>query len=123
MDRQTRIELLVDHFKRPRHRGALPDADVRMARDGWAAMEMVKLRPPDLFIVDVDLPVLDGVSVCERLRGTTVARTCTVVATSSHASPDQVARLQAMGFGFVPKGAELARKLPALIRRARRAWG
>lgn len=30
MDRQTRIELLVDHFKRPRFRGALPDADVRM---------------------------------------------------------------------------------------------
>ena len=30
MDRQTRIELLVDHFKRPRHRGSLADADVRM---------------------------------------------------------------------------------------------
>jgi nitrogen fixation NifU-like protein len=30
MDRQTRIELLVDHFKRPRHKGALADADVRM---------------------------------------------------------------------------------------------
>ena len=30
MDRQTRIELLVDHFKRPRHRGAMADADVRM---------------------------------------------------------------------------------------------
>ncbi len=30
MDRQTRIELLVDHFKHPRVRGALPDAEVRM---------------------------------------------------------------------------------------------
>ncbi len=30
MDRQTRIELLVDHFKRPRHKGPLPEADVRM---------------------------------------------------------------------------------------------
>jgi nitrogen fixation NifU-like protein len=30
MDRQTRIELLVDHFKRPRHKGAMADADVRM---------------------------------------------------------------------------------------------
>ena len=30
MDRQTRIELLVDHFKRPRHKGAMEDADVRM---------------------------------------------------------------------------------------------
>lgn len=30
MDRQTRIALLVDHFKNPRHRGALEDADVSM---------------------------------------------------------------------------------------------
>jgi nitrogen fixation NifU-like protein len=30
MDRQTRIALLVDHFKRPRHKRALEDAEVRM---------------------------------------------------------------------------------------------
>ena len=30
MDRETRIAWLVDHFQHPRHRGALPDADVRM---------------------------------------------------------------------------------------------
>jgi len=30
LDRQTRIALLVDHFKRPRHRGRLEDADARM---------------------------------------------------------------------------------------------
>ena len=30
MDRQTRIALLVDHFKRPRHKGALEQADARM---------------------------------------------------------------------------------------------
>lgn len=30
MDRQTRIDMLVDHFKRPRFRGPLEDADVSM---------------------------------------------------------------------------------------------
>ncbi len=30
MDRQTRIDMLVDHFKRPRFRGALEGADVSM---------------------------------------------------------------------------------------------
>jgi nitrogen fixation protein NifU and related proteins len=30
LDRQTQIELLVDHFKRPRHKGALEAADVSM---------------------------------------------------------------------------------------------
>ena len=30
MDRETRIAWLVDHQQHPRHRGAMPDADVRM---------------------------------------------------------------------------------------------
>jgi len=30
MDRETAIEMLVDHFKHPRHHGPLPDADVSM---------------------------------------------------------------------------------------------
>ncbi len=29
-DRQEQIELLLDHYRSPRHRGALPDADVTM---------------------------------------------------------------------------------------------
>src|SRR2546422_2432470 len=30
MDRETRLAWLVDHYRRPRHRGALPDADARV---------------------------------------------------------------------------------------------
>src|SRR5690606_36119057 len=30
VDRQTRIALLVDHFRNPRHKHAMDDADVRM---------------------------------------------------------------------------------------------
>src|SRR5438093_11058348 len=30
MDRETSIAILVDHYRRPRHRGALPDADARV---------------------------------------------------------------------------------------------
>ena len=30
MDRETRIAWLVDHARRPRHRGTLPDADARV---------------------------------------------------------------------------------------------
>lgn len=100
---------------------AAPDADVRLARDGWAALEMLRRRPPDVLVVDVDLPVLDGIGVCERLRGTSVARHCKVIATSSHASRAQIARLREMGFvAFIPKGAEMARKLPTIVAQAQR---
>jgi len=30
VDRETRLAWLVDHYRRPRHRGALPDADARV---------------------------------------------------------------------------------------------
>ena len=30
MDRQLQIQILLDHYQRPRHRGALEDADVQM---------------------------------------------------------------------------------------------
>lgn len=30
MDRQLQIQILTDHYRRPRHRGALEDADVEM---------------------------------------------------------------------------------------------
>ncbi|MDP8926366.1 MAG: iron-sulfur cluster assembly scaffold protein, partial [Actinomycetota bacterium] len=30
MDRQLQIQFLLDHYQRPRHRGALVDADVQM---------------------------------------------------------------------------------------------
>ena len=30
MDRETRLAWLLDHYRRPRHRGALPDADARV---------------------------------------------------------------------------------------------
>ena len=31
MDRQLQIQFLLDHYQRPRHRGALDDADVQMS--------------------------------------------------------------------------------------------
>lgn len=100
---------------------ALPDSEVRLARDGWAALEMLRRRPPDLLIVDIDLPVLDGIAVCERLRGSAIARSCTVIATSSHATTAQIARLRGLGFvAFVPKGTEMARKLPLILARTQR---
>jgi nitrogen fixation NifU-like protein len=30
MDRETRLAWLIDHYRRPRHRGALPNADARV---------------------------------------------------------------------------------------------
>ena len=42
--------------------------DVIMAHDGFAAIERWKAESPDLIILDLNLPKLDGLSVCRQVR-------------------------------------------------------
>ncbi len=42
--------------------------EVRVARDGDAALKSIEERKPDLVLLDVMLPKRDGFDVCERIR-------------------------------------------------------
>ena len=42
--------------------------EVRVARDGEAALKSIEERKPDLILLDVMLPKRDGFDVCERIR-------------------------------------------------------
>jgi len=44
---------------------------VRTATDGQGAIDLVALEAPDLVVLDLGLPDLDGVDVCRRIRGWT----------------------------------------------------
>jgi two-component system response regulator MprA len=44
--------------------------EVELAGDGMEALRMARERPPDLVVLDVMLPGLDGIGVCRRLRAT-----------------------------------------------------
>lgn len=52
--------------------GALLDEagfrDVAYANDGFEALERIAARPPDLLILDIMMPGMDGFEVCRRLR-------------------------------------------------------
>ncbi len=41
---------------------------VAEASDGFDALEKVKLNPPDIIILDVMMPGMDGITVCKTLR-------------------------------------------------------
>jgi two-component system, OmpR family, alkaline phosphatase synthesis response regulator PhoP len=42
--------------------------DVRVARDGEAALEALRERLPDVMLLDVMLPKIDGYAVCQQVR-------------------------------------------------------
>ncbi len=44
--------------------------NLQMAEDGFAALEKVKTLQPDLILLDVMMPKMDGFEVCRRLRST-----------------------------------------------------
>ncbi|MDY6785538.1 MAG: response regulator, partial [Cyanobacteriota bacterium] len=49
---------------------------VRKARDGKQTLQAVKLVEPDLILLDIGLPDLDGYEVCRRLKA--VPETCKI---------------------------------------------
>ena len=83
------------------------------AADGHGAVEMAARERPDVLVLDIGLPGLNGVDALRRIRAAT-PRTAVVVL-SMHASPSIVrAALRAGASGYVVKGRGVADLLAAV---------
>ena len=78
-------------------RRAFADAEIMEASNGSEALEMVKAHQPDLVILDLMMPVMNGIDVLNELREQDLLDTTRVVVLTA-ASDDQV-RLQALKMG------------------------
>jgi two-component system response regulator MprA len=93
--------------------------DVRLAVDGADALATVVSALPDVILLDVMLPNVDGLTVCRRLRehGN---RTPVLMLTARHEVSDRVAGLDAGADDYLVKPYaldELLARLRALLRR------
>ncbi len=99
--------------------------DVRVARTGREALAAVGDFAPDLVLLDVMLPDLDGFEVLQRLRSNGV-QTPVLFLTARDATEDRVRGLTLGGDDYVVKPfslEELVARLHALLRRAGIARG
>ncbi len=93
--------------------------DVETAGDGRSALQIVDERMPDVVILDLGLPDLDGVTVLKRLRA--YARIPVVVLSARHESDDKVEALDEGADDYVTKPfdvEELLARVRAAIRRS-----
>ncbi|MEU7136694.1 response regulator transcription factor [Streptomyces sp. NPDC046261] len=93
---------------------------VRSAADGLEALSAVAAAQPAAIVLDLAMPVLDGLAVCRRLRELG-DRTPVLVLTARDAVSDRVAGLDAGADDYLVKPFaldELLARLRALLRRA-----
>jgi two-component system response regulator MprA len=97
--------------------------DVTVAADGGAALVEVQRAAPDVIVLDVAMPAIDGMSVCRRLRAKGLP-TPILMLTARDGVADRVAGLQAGADDYLVKPfavPELIARLHALTRRGRSA--
>lgn len=92
---------------------------VEAAADGQEALDLAREDPPDLVLLDIMLPGLDGVEVCRRLRS--ASEVPILMLTAKEAIEDRVAGLDAGADDYLVKPFafdELLARVRALLRRA-----
>ena len=72
--------------------------DVEMAYDGPAALELVRRRRPDLVLLDIGLPGMDGYEVARRCRQDEALRPIMLVAMTGYGKEEDRRRSQEAGF-------------------------
>jgi DNA-binding response OmpR family regulator len=114
-DEQSLAKVVATYLERDGH-------DVSCVFDGPSAVRAARERPPDVVILDLGLPGLDGIEVCRQLRSFSDSYVVMLTART-----DEVDKLVGLGVGaddyitkpFSPR--ELVARVRAMLRRPRTA--
>ena len=92
-----------------------------MANDGQDGLQQAKLRSPDLVVLDLMLPMIDGLEICRRLRADPVTRNILVLMlTAKSEETDEVVGFSVGTDDYVAKPFSvkvLLERIRALLRR------
>jgi two-component system phosphate regulon response regulator PhoB len=95
--------------------------EVVTAENGRSALELVQRQPPDLIILDVMLPDVDGLEVCRTLRGHDVSRKIPIIMLTARSEEiDRVVGFELGADDYVMKPfspRELVLRVKSILRR------
>ena len=73
------------------------DYDLYYARNGQEALEMVAKVKPDIMLLDIMMPEIDGLEVCRRVKSKPELSNTKIILVSARALPDERAAGYAAG--------------------------
>jgi CheY-like chemotaxis protein len=76
----------------------LSGQDVSIAHDGSAAIQKAREHRPELVLLDIGMPEMDGYEVCRRLREEPITQQATVVAVTGWGQEEDRQRSLRAGF-------------------------
>jgi two-component system alkaline phosphatase synthesis response regulator PhoP len=101
------------------------DIEVEVTGSGAAALEAVAAHPPDLIVLDLNLPVLSGVEVCRILRSRHDGHNLPIIMLTARGSEnDRVVGLELGADDYITKPfspRELTARVKAVLRRSSKA--
>ena len=87
-------------------------SDIRVAHDGEEALAEVQKEEPDVMLLDLHMPRMNGVELCMQLKGEGLAQNCSIISVSAGAQEHDVQLLHQLGIHhFVEKGSNLRERL------------
>ncbi|MGH7590280.1 MAG: response regulator, partial [Gemmatimonadales bacterium] len=90
--------------------------EVEVARHGLEAFQRIERRVPDLILLDLALPVMDGATFLDTLRKNPLYAHIPVVIVTQTLAPDQAAAFEREALGIVRKGVDFERSLRDVLR-------
>ena len=111
----TRVLLVEDHeeiwdflSRRLKRRGY----EVILATDGQQAVDKARAERPDIILLDMNLPVIDGWTAARMIKGSAEAATVPIIALTAHAmSGDREKTIAAGCDEYHPKPVDFSRLL------------
>jgi len=93
------------------------EVEVQIVGNGEEAVDALRSFDPDVMILDLHMPKMNGIEVCMYMRGSHLAEKCTIVLVSAGAQEDDRQLLHQLGIRhFLVKGAKLGSELGELLK-------
>jgi two-component system chemotaxis response regulator CheY len=85
------------------HMTGLPIVEIREAENGRAGLDALELGGIDLALVDINMPVMDGLTMLDNVRANPKLASLPIVVVSTEGSDKRIKELKEKGASFIRK--------------------